>query len=359
MDSHLMGNQMLYIPSSSPASTPSQHSASPQTPANVAFQQQKQPQSAPFSNNISPSRHSNVSNNSPSSGSSGSSTTNTSPTSFSNLPYNPAPAQNNPSSDASTTASTKGPTKSTGSSTHHTLIPNVQHTLPSGAKEQIPPKSVIIKTDKPRPHVCATCTRSFVRLEHLKRHERSHTKEKPFQCPVCERCFARRDLLLRHRQKLHASFPLDPPKTRGGGTKKKVGNSSSSVTGGTGTGVGVVTKTSAGVTKAGTAPKVNSGAVAVVNGPNAKISPGPASTKLINTTTTSPRPLAASSTSSSSSTFATQQKIPNITNTNTRNGNPCNLYNLPFSNSLFLMQNSNATQSPASMSNSVVCFFCI
>ncbi|KAL6721743.1 hypothetical protein ACLMJK_000848 [Lecanora helva] len=59
------------------------------------------------------------------------------------------------------------------------------------------------KTDKPRPHICATCTRSFARLEHLKRHERSHTKEKPFACPECTRCFARRDLLLRHQQKLH------------------------------------------------------------------------------------------------------------------------------------------------------------
>ncbi|KZF26927.1 hypothetical protein L228DRAFT_243475 [Xylona heveae TC161] len=59
------------------------------------------------------------------------------------------------------------------------------------------------KADKPRPHVCGTCSRSFARLEHLKRHERSHTKEKPFECPECTRCFARRDLLLRHQQKLH------------------------------------------------------------------------------------------------------------------------------------------------------------
>ncbi|KAK5265813.1 hypothetical protein LTR96_008712 [Exophiala xenobiotica] len=61
------------------------------------------------------------------------------------------------------------------------------------------------KTDKPRPHLCLTCRRCFARLEHLKRHERSHTKEKPFECPECTRCFARRDLLLRHQQKLHAS----------------------------------------------------------------------------------------------------------------------------------------------------------
>ncbi|KAK3313706.1 fungal-specific transcription factor domain-containing protein [Apodospora peruviana] len=71
------------------------------------------------------------------------------------------------------------------------------------------------KTDKPRPHVCGTCQRSFARLEHLKRHERSHTKEKPFECPECTRCFARRDLLLRHQQKLHqTTTPSSRPRNR-------------------------------------------------------------------------------------------------------------------------------------------------
>lgn len=98
----------------------------------------------------------------------------------------------------------------------NTLPPNMP--LPT---QQIPPKSSVIKTDKPRPHVCVTCTRSFARLEHLKRHERSHTKEKPFQCPVCERCFARRDLLLRHKQKLHASFP-ETPRVRATAKRKSV-----------------------------------------------------------------------------------------------------------------------------------------
>ncbi|KAK9319096.1 hypothetical protein V1517DRAFT_333644 [Lipomyces orientalis] len=65
---------------------------------------------------------------------------------------------------------------------------------------------VVQKLDKPRPHTCTTCLRAFARLEHLKRHERSHTKEKPFECPVCERRFARRDLLLRHQQKLHTGL---------------------------------------------------------------------------------------------------------------------------------------------------------
>lgn len=86
-------------------------------------------------------------------------------------------------------AASKPDTKSSSSSVTTPAVPSFP-----------PPKS-----DKPRPHVCTTCMRSFARLEHLKRHERSHTKEKPFECPSCTRCFARRDLLLRHQQKLHST----------------------------------------------------------------------------------------------------------------------------------------------------------
>ncbi|KAH7200761.1 hypothetical protein BKA60DRAFT_174567 [Fusarium oxysporum] len=87
-----------------------------------------------------------------------------------------------------------------------TITPNIK------APANIPPK-----TDKPRPHVCGTCQRSFARLEHLKRHGRSHTKEKPFECPECSRRFARSDLLLRHRQKLHqTSIPSSRPRNRRG-----------------------------------------------------------------------------------------------------------------------------------------------
>lgn len=70
----------------------------------------------------------------------------------------------------------------------------------------IPKKSRTIKTDKPRPYLCPICTRGFVRQEHLKRHQRSHTNEKPFLCVFCGRCFARRDLVLRHQHKLHGSL---------------------------------------------------------------------------------------------------------------------------------------------------------
>ena len=70
------------------------------------------------------------------------------------------------------------------------------------------------KTDKPRPHICPTCTRSFARLEHLRRHERSHMKEKPFECLHCSRRFGRRDDRLRHQRKLHSAItPSSKPRS--------------------------------------------------------------------------------------------------------------------------------------------------
>ena len=71
------------------------------------------------------------------------------------------------------------------------------------------------KTDRPKPYVCGTCQKSFARIEHLKRHEWSHTREKPLDCPECARSFPRRDLLLRHQQKLHMrTIPSSKPGNR-------------------------------------------------------------------------------------------------------------------------------------------------
>jgi DNA-directed RNA polymerase subunit RPC12/RpoP len=109
------------------------------------------------------------------------------------------------SNSASTTAAAASAPANPDDSVASTITVNTK------APANFPPP----KTDKPRPHVCATCQRSFARLEHLKRHERSHTKEKPFECPECSRCFARRDLLLRHQQKLHqTSTPSSRPRNR-------------------------------------------------------------------------------------------------------------------------------------------------
>lgn len=48
--------------------------------------------------------------------------------------------------------------------------------------------------------VCAFefCKRPFKRLEHLKRHVRTHTQERPYKCHRCTRSFSRQDNLSQH-----------------------------------------------------------------------------------------------------------------------------------------------------------------
>lgn len=69
----------------------------------------------------------------------------------------------------------------------HGMIEVAQHP-PSNDKAD----SAVPKDERKRIHVCPTCQRAFNRLEHLTRHERSHTREKPFECVECKRKFARR-----------------------------------------------------------------------------------------------------------------------------------------------------------------------
>ncbi|CAD6893702.1 unnamed protein product [Tilletia controversa] len=45
------------------------------------------------------------------------------------------------------------------------------------------------------PHGCPVCNRRFIRLEHLKRHFKTHSQERPYPCPWagCQKAFGRTD----------------------------------------------------------------------------------------------------------------------------------------------------------------------
>ncbi|RKU48006.1 homeodomain transcription factor ste12 [Coniochaeta pulveracea] len=51
-------------------------------------------------------------------------------------------------------------------------------------------------------HSCPipTCGRTFKRLEHLKRHVRTHTQERPYVCHFCNKAFSRSDNLAQHKR---------------------------------------------------------------------------------------------------------------------------------------------------------------
>ncbi|PHH90593.1 hypothetical protein CDD83_3199 [Cordyceps sp. RAO-2017] len=61
------------------------------------------------------------------------------------------------------------------------------------------------RDQKPKTLPCKYCNKRFRRVEHVQRHERTHTKEKPFSCgwDRCGKTFGRRDLLVRHEKLVH------------------------------------------------------------------------------------------------------------------------------------------------------------
>ncbi|KAK5463787.1 hypothetical protein LTR55_011818 [Exophiala xenobiotica] len=69
-------------------------------------------------------------------------------------------------------------------------------------------------------NVCPTCSKSYKRPEHLRRHQISHRTERPYQCELCSSRFQRSDVLKRHLKTCDSiadsatSDPSDPSEPR-------------------------------------------------------------------------------------------------------------------------------------------------
>ena len=66
-------------------------------------------------------------------------------------------------------------------------------------------RSATVSELGPYPHKSHSCPipmcgRLFKRLEHLKRHVRTHTQERPYLCTLCNKAFSRSDNLAQHRR---------------------------------------------------------------------------------------------------------------------------------------------------------------
>ncbi|TKA78048.1 hypothetical protein B0A55_02123 [Friedmanniomyces simplex] len=93
---------------------------------------------------------------------------------------------------------------------HHAL-----HRTPAGVYRRAR-SATLAETSSPYPHKSHSCPipmcgRLFKRLEHLKRHVRTHTQERPYLCHLCQKAFSRSDNLAQHRRTHETSVDGSAP----------------------------------------------------------------------------------------------------------------------------------------------------
>ncbi|KAF9555199.1 hypothetical protein CPC08DRAFT_712232, partial [Agrocybe pediades] len=81
-----------------------------------------------------------------------------------------------------------------------TTFPDPSGQMQTQGLTNISPYEAVSADGKMRAFICPlySCGRLFKRMEHLKRHMRTHTMERPFPCPRCNKNFSRSDNLTQH-----------------------------------------------------------------------------------------------------------------------------------------------------------------
>ncbi|KAL5356484.1 hypothetical protein BJX96DRAFT_115931 [Aspergillus floccosus] len=75
----------------------------------------------------------------------------------------------------------------------------------------LPTQSTHAHTMSQRQWTCALCSTKYSRLEHLRRHARSHADTRPFECKYCQKSFTRRDVMRRHERTCRAQDDAPHP----------------------------------------------------------------------------------------------------------------------------------------------------
>ena len=72
----------------------------------------------------------------------------------------------------------------------------------SARAAQRTPQLPLVVSALDKSHVCEVCQKRFKRLEHLRRHNKTHTGERVFRCDIvgCGKWFSRSDNLMAHRR---------------------------------------------------------------------------------------------------------------------------------------------------------------
>jgi len=118
---------------------------------------------------------------------------------------NPSRDDNDDDGAKTHSSDTQQPEETTNKTEIQVLVEQLEKARPDSAQATPSPEAFV--KSKKRPFQCIVCMRCFIRVDHLKKHALTHSKDKnmftksaarPHQCSKCGKCFRRREHLTNH-----------------------------------------------------------------------------------------------------------------------------------------------------------------